>query len=264
MNVVTAADSNIFHCLKELAKSVRQFYDKPIILYDIGLTDEQKKQIDAVIIPIKIPEKANWKGTSLLAPSGIPSSRNTFKPFCVKHYFKNFSEPMILADADCLFRERVELDGFDVGVTIEPKKISRKDMYHGMVNSGVMFFNCPAEELVDRWAKECMAETTTDQKAISDILSEQIKWKDYRKIQQWNGLKIKILNARVYNDFHLTRKGKILHFINTRHDKDIYQKLIVGLKQNKNIRKMFRWLKRGKKSHLDRIFENIANLLKLN
>ncbi|MGB8227452.1 MAG: hypothetical protein WCE45_11410 [Sedimentisphaerales bacterium] len=263
MNIVTASDSGFFHCLKELVCSVRKFYNKPIIVYDIGLTEEQKKQLDATIIPIEISEKVNHKGISHLSNTGIPSGRYTHKPFCVRHYFENFSEPMVLVDADCLFTTRVEETGFDVGVTFYKSK-KQVDYYNGVINSGIIFFNSPAEKLVDAWAIECEKEKTTDQKAISDLLSQTIHWKISDKVQDWHGLKIKIFNAKIYNDYHLTKKGKILHFINTRHDKDIYEKLIEGLKQGKDIRKMFRWIKRGKKSRLQRLFENISNLVKFN
>lgn len=264
MNIVTASDAGFFHCLKELVCSVRKFYNKPIIVYDIGLTEEQKKQLDATIISIEISKKVNHKGRSLLSNTGIPSTRATHKPFCVRHYFENFSEPMILVDADCLFRAKIEETGFDVGVTCYKLKKKNIDFYNGVINSGVIFFNNPVEKLVNRWAQECEKEPTTDQKALSDVLSETVNWNIFNKVQDWHGLKIKIFNAKIYNDYHLTKKGKILHFINTRHDKDIYEKLIEGLKQGKDIRKMFRWIKRGKKSRLERLFENIANLFKFN
>ena len=262
MNIVTASDAGFFHCLKELACSVRKFYNKPIIVYDIGLTEEQKQQLDATIIPIEISEKVNHKGRSLLCDTGIPSTRATHKPFCVKHYFKNFSEPMILVDADCLFTTRVEETGFDVGVTFYESKKKQIDCSNGAINSGVIFFNSPAEKLVDAWAIECEKELTTDQKALSDVLSQTVNWKISDKTQDWHGLKIKIFNARIYNDYHLTKKGKILHFINTKHDKYIYEKLIEGLKQGKDIRKMFRWIKRGKKTGFERLLENITNFFK--
>jgi hypothetical protein len=264
MNIVTAGDARFFHCLKELADSIRKIYNKPVILYDIGLTDEQKKQIDAVIIPIKITEKVNHKGRSLLAPSGIPSTRATHKPFCIRHYFENFSQPMILVDADCLFTTRVEETGFDVGVTCHKSRKKQVNYYNGIINSGVIFFNSPAEKLVNCWAEECEKEFTTDQKALSDVLSQTINWNIFNKVQDWHGLKIKIFNAKIYNDFHLTKKGKILHFINTKHDKFIYEKLIKGYKEGKDIRKMFRWIKRGKKTRLERISDNITNFFKFN
>ena len=257
MNIVTACDANFFRCLKELAKSVRKFYGRPVIVYDIGLTEQQKQQLDAVIIPIELNEKVNYKQLAHIFPDGRPSCRNTHKPFCVRDYFKRFGEPMILVDADCLFTDKVELDGFDVGITIDPKKISRKDMYNGIVYSGVMFFNCPAEELVDRWEQECLKENTTDQKALSDIMSEQIIWSDYKKIQQWNGLKIKILDIATYNDFHL-KGGKILHFATTKHDEDVFDKLIEGYEQGKNLREIFLRVKRGKTGLLERIGRSLG------
>lgn len=264
MNIVTASDARFFHCLKELADSVRKIYNKQIILYDIGLTDEQKKQIDAVILPIKVPEKVNHKGKCVLSPSGIPSTRAIHKPFCVMQYFENFSEPMILVDADCLFTARVEETGFDVGVTCYKSRNKHVDYHNGVINSGVIFFNGPAEKLVDCWAEECEKELTTDQKALSDVLSRTINWKKFNKVQGFDGLKIKIFNARIYNDFHLTKKGKILHFIGSKHNKEMYEKLIEGLRQGKDIRKLFRWLKRGKKSRLERIIDSIADFLKIN
>ena len=249
MNIVSSSDSGYFHCLKELAKSVRKFYGKPIIVYDIGLTEEQKKELDAVIIEISIDEEVDHKGKSYLSPEGTPSTRATHKPFCVRHYFENYTEPMIMVDSDCLFAERVEESGFDIGVTYTPPRKGKEIYYYnGIINSGVIFFNVAASELVDRWAEECRKKDTTDQKALSDVLDETIVWEDYKKIQEWHGLKIKIFDTKMYNTFHLRRKGKILHFINTRHRKDIYEKLIEGHKKGKDVRKMFREIKRGKKS----------------
>ena len=261
MNIVTASDAGFFHCLKELACSVSKFYNKPLIVYDIGLTDEQKQQIDAVIIPIKITEKVNHKGTILLAHQAFPALVPHINRSASDTISRTFSEPMILVDADCLFTTRVEEAGFDVGVTFYKSK-KQIDYCNGVMNSGVIFFNSPAQKLVDAWAIECEKEKTTDQKAISDVLSRTINWKISNKVQDWYGLKVKIFNARIYNDYHLTKKGKILHFINTRHNKYIYEKLIEGYKQGKDIRKMFRWIKRGKKTRLERVFENITKFVK--
>jgi hypothetical protein len=258
MNIVTACDSGFFFCLKELAKSVRKCYDKPVIVYDLGLTEQEKEELDAVVIPIELNEKVEYNGAAYIHPGGGSCSRNTHKPFCVRDYFKRYDEPMILVDADCLFREKVELDGFDVAITLDPRKISRTDMYNGMIYSGVVFFNCAAEDLVDRWEQECMTENTTDQKALADVLGEQLRWQDYKKIQQWNGLKIKILDTGIYNDFHL-RRGKIWHFATTKHREDVFEKLIEAYEQGRNVRKTFLRVARGKKS----TFEKIVTFLQL-
>jgi hypothetical protein len=259
MNIVTASDAGFFHCLKELACSVRKFYNQPLLVYDIGLTQEQKQQLDATIIPIKISEKVNHKGRSLLCDTGIPSTRATHKPFCVRHYFENFSQPMILIDADCLFTAKVEETGFDVGVTFYKSK-KQIDYRNGAINSGVIFFNSPAKKLVDAWAIECEKEKTTDQKALSDVLGDTIKWKISDKVQDWHGLKIKIFNAKIYNDYHLTKKGKILHFINTKHDKNIFEQLMAAYKQGKDIRKLFAKIKIGKVSRTEKIFNKLKSI----
>ena len=200
MNIVTAADKDFFHCLNELAVSVRKFYDKPLIVYDIGLTEEQKQQLDAIVIPIEIDDKVNHRGKSLICDTGIASTRATHKPFCVQHYFQNYDEPMILVDADCLFTAKVEEYGFDVAVTRGLSKNKDVVYQNGLINSGVIFFNTSCNELLQRWACECEKDKTTDQKALSDILSETIDWDRFNQLQNWNGLKIKVLDARIYND----------------------------------------------------------------
>lgn len=258
MNIVSCADSNFFHCLKELAESVQKFYGKLLIVYDLGLTDEQRRQLKAVILPVPVEPGVDYGGKAYLSPDGQPSTRAAHKPFCVREYFQKYSEPMILVDADCLFTEKVEEYGFDVGVTYTPRKSSTiEDCYNGIINSGVIFFNNPAERLVNRWADECKKENTTDQKAMSDILSETVDWSKYKQIQDWQGLKIKIFDTQKYNDYHL-KGGKILHFINTKHQKDIYEKLIKGFHQGKNLRKIFREIKGGNKSYLSRFMELIG------
>jgi hypothetical protein len=253
MNILSCADSNFFHCLRELSESVQKFYDKPLIVYDLGLSEEQKGKLKAIILPVPVEPGVDYHRKAYLSPDGRPSTRAAHKPFCVRDYFQRYSEPMILVDADCLFTEKVEEHDFDVGVTYTPRKSSTiEDCYNGIINSGVIFFNNPADGLVNRWAEECRAENTTDQKAMSDILSETVDWSMYKQIQDWQGLKIKIFDTRKYNDYHL-KGGKILHFINTKHDKETYEKLIAGYKKGKNIRRLFREVKRGKKSRV-RVF----------
>ena len=119
MNIVTSSDSNFFHCLQGLAETVRKHYGKQVICYDVGLTDEQKKTVDAQVIPIEID--VDFKGyATFMKHSTIQTQaiKTTHKPFCVSHYFENFNEPMMLVDADCTFTERVEETDFDLGVTL--------------------------------------------------------------------------------------------------------------------------------------------------
>ena len=171
---------------------------------------------------------------------------------------------MIFVDSDCLFTTKVKEDGFDVGLTRYKPKKRNAIYYNGMINAGVIFFNSPAIKLIDAWAIECEKENTTDQKALSDVLSRTIDWNSFGKVQTWDNLKIKIFDAKVYNDFHLTKKGKILHFITTKHNNEIYKKLIEGYKQGKNIRRMFRNIKRNKKTFLEQIIGKFRNLFQKN
>lgn len=238
MNIVTTGDSNFFHCLVPLTQSVRKFYNRQIIIYDIGLTAEQKSSLDAHIIPISVQvDFCNY--TSF---KRVPFIRATHKPFCVKHYFEKFSESMILVDADCLFMDRVHENGFDVGVTLKPKrKIDISNHYNGVLNSGVVFFNSSCDKLVDRWINECKKPDTTDQKALTDILSETIDWKHYNETYDWHGLQVKVFKAEEYNDYHL-KNGKIFHFKGQRHKKDIYKKLIDAMEQDVDMYRLFRQL----------------------
>jgi hypothetical protein len=170
---------------------------------------------------------------------------------------------MILVDADCLFTAKVEETGFDVGVTCN-KVRKQKNYYNGFLNAGVLFFNSPAEKLVDLWADECEKENISDQKALSDILSQTINWNKFNKVQDWNGLKIKVFNAMIYNNYHLTKHGKILHFIASKHKSPYYEQLMEGLKHGRNIRKMFSRIKRGKRTWYEKIAEKILGLFKTN
>jgi len=261
MNVVTTADSNYFHCVRVLAENVRKHYGKDLIIYDVGFTGPQRDELasKATVLRIAIDPSVDPKGRAWLSPNGHPSTRATHKPFCVRHYFQNHHQPMILVDADCLFNRRVQEEGFDVGVTYNPPKRSKKmHYYNGVINSGVIFFNTPARELVNLWIQECYKPDTTDQKALSDILSETVDWKNYKKAQYWRDLRIKIFECRKYNDYHLRRNSAIIHFINSKHRKDIYEKLLVGYEQGRNIREMFRQIKRGRKPRRRRLWEGLS------
>jgi len=252
MNIVTSSDSNFFHCLKGLAQSIKQYYGKKLIVYDVGLTEQQKATIDAEVVPIKIDVDFMgyaqfWKESKQKTVSAI---KTTHKPFCVRHYFENYSEPMILVDADCLFNARVEEDGFDVGVTLRRKnRIDLNNPWIGIINAGVIFFNTYAKELIETWALRCQNENTTDQKELSEMLSETIDWKHYNRIYDWHGIKIKVFKAAEYNDVRL-KKGKINQFKGRRHEKGIYKKLIEAQLQGKDIYDMFNQLTSRKKKTL--------------
>ena len=249
MNIVTSSDSSFFHCLEGLAESVRKHYDKQLIVYDLGLSEEEKKSIDADVVPIKVDMDFKdyasfWKESRQKTVRAI---RTTHKPLCVKDYFQKCSEPTIFVDADCSFNERVEEAGFDVGVTLRRKnRIDITNPWTGIINAGVIFFNTYAAELIDAWMAGCQKENTTDQKELAEILSETIDWKHYNKIYDWHGIKVKVFNAEEYNDVRL-KNGKIYHWKGRRHEKGIYEKLIAAQKEGKKVYEMFNQLTGNKK-----------------
>lgn len=262
MNVVTSADNNFFQCLQVLAASVRRYYDKQIIVYDIGLTEDQKRAIDAYVIPMQVDVDfagyaTYWKDS---AQKTVRVIKTTHKPFCIRHYFEHYSEPMILVDADCSFNDRVEESGFDVGVTLRRKnRIDITNPWTGIINAGVIFFNTYAVELIDAWAAGCQKENTTDQKELAEILSETIDWKHYNKVYDWHGLKVKVFNAEEYNDVRL-KSGKIFHWKGRRHEEDIFEKLLQAQEEGKDVYKLFEQLTgRKKKNALNRLANKIFN-----
>jgi len=244
VNVVTSSDSGFFHCLEGLADSVRRHYGKKLIVYDLGLTNQQKESLDAEVISIEVDVDFRnyasfWKESRQKTVQAI---KTTHKPFCVKHYFEHYRKPMILVDADCLFTQRVEETGFDVGVTLRRKnRIDRKNPWTGIINAGVIFFNTCVPELLDAWAGRCRKDNTTDQKELAEILSETIDWKHYDRLYDWHGIKVKVFNAAQYNDV-LLKAGKIYHFKGKRHEKDIYEKLVRAQKEGDDIYQLFKEL----------------------
>ncbi len=255
MNIVTSADSNFFHCLQGLAASVRKHYHKQVICYDVGLTEQQRKAIDAQIIPIEI--NVDFRGyASFNKDSDVNFAiKTTHKPFCVNDYFQKFSEPMILVDADCFFTERVEETGFDLGVTLRRKKrIDLSNPWVGILNAGVIFFNSCVKEFLNEWAQRCTKDNTTDQKELSEMLSETIDWKHYNRIYDWRGIKVKVFNDEIYNDVRLKR-GKIFHFKGHRHDPEIYQKLMIAQQKGENLYDLFNELMgKKKKTFFQKLF----------
>jgi hypothetical protein len=241
MRVLTAGDKNFYHCMVGLAQSVCRYYGKPLIIYDIGLTDEQRNNLDAEIVNIKI----DVDFASYTKHNNAEFINTTHKPFCIKHYFENNSEPLIYTDADCLFLEKVELSGFDLGVTLKPKRKRKYDNYfNGIINAGVIFFNTKPEQFLERWIEGCCRENVTDQSILAEVLSETIDFKKTDAIYDWHGLSVKTLRIEDYNDYYL-KTGKIYHFKGDRHQGQIYQQLLDAIANGQDPYEVFRKKKKN-------------------
>jgi len=256
MNILTACDSGFFHCVKKLEQNVRFFYQQDLIVYDIGLLPEQAAHLDCVVHKIELGKK-HQSYTTYEATDFINA---THKPVCLKHYFENYPSDVLYVDADCLFRERVELEGFDVGVTVKPaNKMDTTNYYNGIINTGVIFFKTYPKALIERWIQECATGTQTDQSALAMILSETIDWKETGKHYDWHGISVKTLPAEIYNDYYL-RNGKIYHFKGDRHDPHIYQELIEIMETGGDVYARFQELTQSKRP----FFETLKKYLSRN
>ena len=85
---------------------------------------------------------------------------------------------------------------------------------------------------------------------VSDSLTF-LTQKHYNKTYDWHGLTVKVFNAEEYNDV-LLKKGKIYHWKGKRHEKGIYEKLIVAQREGKDVYQMFNQLTGRKISPLSR------------
>lgn len=232
-----------------LARSVRKFYDQQLIVYDIGLTEEQKSEIDAEIRHVDV----NVDFSNFTKHQNTDFINATHKAFCIKHYFENVSDRLIYIDADAVFREKIDLDGFDVGVTVKPSdKLDTENYYNGIINTGVIFFNTYPKKLIDRWIEECATGDHTDQSALAKILSETIDWKETGKVYDWHGISVKTLPVETYNDYYL-RSGKVFHFKGRRHDPEIYHQLIKSMENGEDVYVRFQELTKRRAS----LFETI-------
>jgi hypothetical protein len=236
MRVFTAGDSNFYSCLEQLAKSVRELYGEPLIVYDIGLTEEQASTLDCTIHKVEVG-KEHLAFTVHNKTSFINA---THKPHCIKQYFEHYPSPAIYVDADCVFRGKVELNGFDIGVTVKPKKKrDTTNFYNGIINTGVIFFNTYPQKLINRWIEECSTGQHTDQSALAKMLSERIDWKETGNVYDWYGISVKTLPVEDYNDYYL-KSGKIFHFKGERHNPKIYYKLLETIRNGGDAYSQFR------------------------
>lgn len=182
------------------------------IIYDLGLTEAQKKSLQSEIRIIPISQSFYMKNSSNYIQA-------THKPSCILDYLSYHNKNILYVDADTLFTSKFHHNLFkdiDIAITPRHRKERKKEYYvNGFINSGVLFFRNTFEvkELLLFWEKKCCEPDTTDQKALSDIFSDQINLLEAKYIQKWNSLNILLLEAEMYNDV-ACKTGKLLHFKN--------------------------------------------------
>ncbi|WP_302554230.1 putative nucleotide-diphospho-sugar transferase, partial [uncultured Bilophila sp.] len=211
-----------FTFLKIFEKNVFNRYHFFPIIYDLGLTEDQRKLLKSEIRKIPISQSFYMKNSSNYIQA-------THKPSCILDYFSYHNKNILYVDADTLFVSTFNHTLFkdiDIAITPRHRKERKKEYYtNGFINSGVLFFRNTnsVKELLLLWEKKCCDPDTTDQKALSDIFSDQINLLEAKHIQKWNDLNILLLEAEIYNDV-ACKTGKLLHFKNAGRNEKAFKK----------------------------------------
>ena len=221
-DIMTCGDQKYFTFLKIFEKNVFNRYHFFPIIYDLGLTEDQRKLLKIEIRKIPISQSFYMKNSSNYIQA-------THKPSCILDYFSYHNKNILYVDAYTLFVSTFNHTLFkdiDIAITPRHRKERKKEYYtNGFINSGVLFFRNTnsVKELLLLWEKKCCDPDTTDQKALSDIFSDQINLLEAKHIQKWNDLNILLLEAEIYNDV-ACKTGKLLHFKNAGRNEKAFKK----------------------------------------
>ncbi len=214
-HILTFADSKFFPIVVRLVKNTRRFVGYQLFIYDLGLTDPQKKALTeagAFILQTAFPRGAlemNTRG----------QIRAAHKMYCIENFVQFYGKPVVVLDADTLIIERIDelwpAEPDSIVVTARcPREHAPHQFANGAINSGVMAFGSgvPASFFL-QWKERCLRDPgATDQSALSDMLTEtgiDFGKLDIRQRSLWGGVVVR--DGEVYNDV-TCRTGKIFHF----------------------------------------------------
>lgn len=236
LEIVTSCDEDYSYFLRHFTQNVRKIFNKPAQVYDLGLSEDTKRDIDAKYIHLDITKEFKTINDENCI-------RAVHKPACLIHYIQNNDNPFIFIDTDCLFLNKINPGSHDLYFTFRLySEQTKKDFAkNGYVNSGVIIFNNTLDKkekiisfLYD-WRDKCYAtDNITDQKALSDMLLEMDNNLFPGKEIISHGLSIKILPSEEFNDVKC-QTGRIWHFkrANRRSDKkEKYAKTAYALHNN--------------------------------
>lgn len=222
--VITCADADYFHFLPFLEANVERKFGALPLIYDLGLTPEQKASLRSEIIQVPVP--AGYKDHE--PTHGFILT--THKPACISDALDRSPGGCLYVDADVLFATPVtvaDLGDADIAVTPRhPTERTPKHLENGALNAGVLFFTSrpAARRLIDDWAQACAEGTRTDQMALSDLLAD-FALLEGLGLETRDGLSVMRLDARVFNDVRL-KTGRVLHFKNAGRNPRIAARLV--------------------------------------
>ncbi|XPV76851.1 MAG: putative nucleotide-diphospho-sugar transferase [Desulfovibrio sp.] len=206
LSVVTCVDNKFEQFAVGLRRSAGSHSNLKVVVYDI---DPGKGKMEAADYKIAAGNAFDKED----AHNNIIANH---KPICLHHYIKENNRPCVALDADCFFTCPLDLSVFDgVDIAVTPRG-AREDkpflMRNGKINSGVVYLNNTPEVLdfIKRWEALCADGTISDQKALSDMLEEEIEFDLSKPVQKYKGMTVKLLDPDEFNDV-TCKTGRIFH-----------------------------------------------------
>lgn len=132
-------------------------------------------------------------------------------------------DDLIWIDGDCLVQREINyqevFEGCDIAFTlrdIRDRKESKEPLRDGYINSGVVFLkNNLSSRLFLKWAREELINSLYDQEAFNRVIIKHSDMDRHGEIININGIKVKMLDCREYNNFYLdatAEDARIVHF----------------------------------------------------
>ena len=158
------------------------------------------------------------------------------RPALLKRLLDTFYDDLIWMDIDCIIVAPLGDVLFDCDVAVTLRKIEERQSKHlsifQYINCGVMFFknNEASRKFIDLWEKTLPKENfevglpkeyrgcavgSDDQTALNNLLLKHSPLEKYDEIVNIEGIKVKMLDARIYNFFYFPEDpngAKVLHY----------------------------------------------------
>jgi len=142
------------------------------------------------------------------------------RPTFIKKVLDEHKNDLVWMDVDCIIKKPLGdvLNDCDVAVTlrkIEDRKTEFMEKFK-FINSGVMFFknNGQARKFCDLWQSN-ISGNDCDQDGLNNLLLKYSPLETHDEIINLEGIKVKILDARIYNFFYFPEdasEAKVIHY----------------------------------------------------
>ena len=147
--------------------------------------------------------------------------KNAGRPMFIKRVLDDFKDDLVWMDLDCIMKDKLGDDilvDCDLAVTMRDIKDRNSQFMEKFkfINSGVMFFknNDESRRFTDLWNNN-IGEHDCDQDGLNNLLLKHSKLEQFGEIVDVDGIKVKILPARIYNFFYFPENpngAKVLHY----------------------------------------------------